>query len=155
MKVYGDYHTHTIDSDGINTIDENIAAAKKRGLSEVGITDHAHYRARNKKKRLENALLAKAQVLRSGKLHGIKTFYGTECNVVGMDGESAMGKLSSLGLESTLAPMIETTAKLNIIDQFPKAGEEVEKGFLVTLYYEVEGTGEEFEYIGDGEEGED
>ena len=77
-------------------------------------------------------------------------------NVVGMDGESAMGKLSSLGLESTLAPMIETTAKLNIIDQFPKAGEEVEKGFLVTLYYEVEGTGEEFEYIGDGEEeGED
>ena len=39
MKVYGDYHTHTLDSDGQNTIDENIAAAKQRGLSEIGITD--------------------------------------------------------------------------------------------------------------------
>ncbi len=87
MKVYGDYHTHTIDSDGVNTIDENIAAAKKRGLSEIGITDHAHYRPMKKKKRLENALLAKAQVVRSGKNYDIKTFYGTECNVVGIDGD--------------------------------------------------------------------
>lgn len=87
MKVYGDYHTHTLDSDGVNTIDENVAAAKKRGLSEIGITDHAHYRPRNKKKRLQNALLAKAQVLRSGKNHEIKSFYGIECNVVGPEGE--------------------------------------------------------------------
>ncbi|MBQ6294903.1 MAG: PASTA domain-containing protein [Firmicutes bacterium] len=76
-------------------------------------------------------------------------------NVVGMDGEAAMGKLSSLGLESTLAPMIETTAKLNIIDQFPKAGEEVEKGFLVTLYYEIEEPGELLEPIEEETEGED
>ena len=87
MKVYGDYHTHTFDSDGQNTIDENVAAAKTRGLSEIGITDHAHYRPHNKKKRLENALLAKAQVMRSGKNHDIKTFYGIECNVVGLDGD--------------------------------------------------------------------
>ena len=87
MKVYGDYHTHTLDSDGLNTIDENIAAAKTRGLSEVGITDHAHYRSRNKKKRIENALLNKAQVERSAKTYGIKGFYGVECNVVGMDGD--------------------------------------------------------------------
>ncbi len=76
-------------------------------------------------------------------------------NVVGMDGEAAMGKLSSLGLESALAPMIETTAKLNIIDQFPKAGEEVEKGFLVTLYYEVEEPGELLEPIEEETEGGD
>ena len=87
MKVYGDYHTHTLDSDGVNTIDENIAAAKQRGLSEIGITDHAHHRPHNKKKRLQNALMAKAQVLRSGKNYDIKTFYGTECNVVGLDGD--------------------------------------------------------------------
>ena len=71
----------------MNTIDENVAAAKKRGLAEIGITDHAHYRSKNKKKRLENALLAKAQVLRSGRNHDIKTFYGIECNVVGLDGD--------------------------------------------------------------------
>ena len=41
------------------------------------------------------------------------------------------------------------------MDQFPKAGEEVEKGYLVTLYYEVEDTGEELEFVGTGEEEED
>jgi len=87
MKVYGDYHTHTLDSDGVNTIDENIAAAKKRGLAEVGITDHAHYRSRRKKKRIENALKNKAQVTRSAEIYDIKAFYGVECNVVGMDGD--------------------------------------------------------------------
>lgn len=76
-------------------------------------------------------------------------------NVIGLDGETAMGRLSHLGLEYTLAPAIETTAKLTIVDQFPKAGEEVEKGYLVTLYYEVEDTGEELEFVGTGEEDED
>ena len=76
-------------------------------------------------------------------------------DVTGLDGESAMGKLSALGLESTLAPMIETTAKLVIVDQFPKAGEEVEKGFLVTLYYEIEDTGEEIIHMTEESEEED
>ena len=73
-------------------------------------------------------------------------------NVVGLDAETAMGRLSRVGLEYTLAPAIETTAKLTIVDQFPKAGEEVERGFLVTLYYEVEDTGEELEFNPQGEE---
>ncbi|MCR4805911.1 MAG: PASTA domain-containing protein, partial [Clostridia bacterium] len=60
-------------------------------------------------------------------------------DVVGYDAETAMGWLSSVGLDSTVTPGIETTATLRIIDQFPKAGEEVSRGHLVTLYYEVEG----------------
>lgn len=87
MKVYGDYHTHTIDSDGKGTIDENVAAAKMRGLHQIAITDHAHYRPRNRKKRLEHALLAKAQTLKAGKTHDIETLYGVECNVIGTNGE--------------------------------------------------------------------
>ena len=73
-------------------------------------------------------------------------------NLVGMDAETAMGRLSALGLDATLTPMIETTAKLVIIDQFPKAGNEVEKGFLVTLYYEIEGGGSDAEHEHGGEE---
>lgn len=72
-------------------------------------------------------------------------------NVVGLDAETAMGRLSKVGLQSTLAPAIETTAKMEIVDQFPKAGEEVERGFLVTLYYEIEDTGEEMEFVGEEE----
>ena len=81
MKVYGDYHTHTHNSDGKNSIDENVAAAKKRGLGQLAITDHAHYRPRNARKRLERALLLKAQTIKAGKVHGITTFYGVEANV--------------------------------------------------------------------------
>lgn len=87
MKVYGDYHTHTQNSDGKNTIDENVAAAQKRGLQQVAITDHAHYRPRNAQKRLEKALLLKAQTIKAGKVHGIETFYGVEANVKGTHGE--------------------------------------------------------------------
>lgn len=87
MKVYGDYHTHTIDSDGKNTIDENIIAAKKRGLQQVAITNHAHYRPKNKQKRWEQSLLAKAQAIKSGKEHGIQAFYGVEGNIISSQGD--------------------------------------------------------------------
>ena len=87
MKVYGDYHTHTIYSDGKNTIDENVAAAQKRGLQAYAVTDHAHYRPRNRKKRHEFAVLHKAQVLKAGQEHGIHTLYGVEGNILGPKGE--------------------------------------------------------------------
>ncbi|MBQ0078797.1 MAG: PHP domain-containing protein [Eubacterium sp.] len=35
-----DYHTHTVHSHGLGTIRDNVLAARKRGLKEIGITDH-------------------------------------------------------------------------------------------------------------------
>lgn len=40
MKVIADYHTHTIYSHGMGTIEENVKAAIKKGLKAVAITDH-------------------------------------------------------------------------------------------------------------------
>jgi putative hydrolase len=40
MKLFADYHTHTIYSHGKGTIRENVEVAIKRGLKEVAITDH-------------------------------------------------------------------------------------------------------------------
>ena len=40
MILTADYHTHTPYSHGKNTIDENVAQAKARGLKEVAISDH-------------------------------------------------------------------------------------------------------------------
>lgn len=40
MQLYGDYHTHCHRSDGRQSEEEIIKAARKRGLKEVAITDH-------------------------------------------------------------------------------------------------------------------
>ena len=38
-----DVHTHTVYSDGISGVGDNIAAAEERGLKLLGISDHSHY----------------------------------------------------------------------------------------------------------------
>ncbi len=38
-----DTHTHTVYSDGIGSIADNIASAEEKGLKLLGITDHSHY----------------------------------------------------------------------------------------------------------------
>ncbi|MDD2619122.1 MAG: PHP domain-containing protein [Syntrophomonadaceae bacterium] len=40
MKYYGDYHTHSRHSDGRQSIEQIIAAAERKGLQEVAVTDH-------------------------------------------------------------------------------------------------------------------
>ena len=40
MQLYGDYHTHCHRSDGRQSEEEIIDAARERGLKEVAITDH-------------------------------------------------------------------------------------------------------------------
>lgn len=40
IEFYGDYHTHSRHSDGRQTVEELVAAARKKGLKEVAITDH-------------------------------------------------------------------------------------------------------------------
>ncbi len=39
-KINRDFHTHTIYSDGHNTIEENVVEAIKMGLKTIAITDH-------------------------------------------------------------------------------------------------------------------
>ena len=39
--IYGDFHTHTVDSDGDNTIEEMADAAIELGYRALGITNHA------------------------------------------------------------------------------------------------------------------
>lgn len=40
MEIFADYHTHTIYSHGKGTVLDNVAAASKRGLAEIAISDH-------------------------------------------------------------------------------------------------------------------
>lgn len=40
MEFYGDYHTHTDNSDAEQTLEELVQAARDKGLKEVAVTDH-------------------------------------------------------------------------------------------------------------------
>ncbi len=40
MQFYGDYHTHSHYSDGRQSFEDIILAARKKGLQEIAITDH-------------------------------------------------------------------------------------------------------------------
>ncbi|MEG2454591.1 MAG: PHP domain-containing protein, partial [Clostridia bacterium] len=40
MKFLGDYHTHTVYSDAVNTVEDVAQCAIRQGLKQVAITDH-------------------------------------------------------------------------------------------------------------------
>ena len=87
MKIFADYHTHTIYSHGKNTIRENVEAAIAKGLSEVAITDHGpgHMfygvkREHFKKMRQEIDILKE-------EFKEINILFGVEANILSRDGE--------------------------------------------------------------------
>jgi len=86
MNIYGDYHVHSDHSDGRDNIDDMVRAAADKGLREVAITDHGHGKMSNGLKRRKythcKALVEKASVD-----HKIKTLFGVEANIVGIDGK--------------------------------------------------------------------
>lgn len=42
MKIFAEYHCHTIYSDGKSTMEEMVAQGQKIGLSVIGISDHGY-----------------------------------------------------------------------------------------------------------------
>jgi putative hydrolase len=87
MKFYGDLHTHTVNSDGNDTIADNVAAAKAAGLQQVAITDHGHGKISRKRLDKKKYPLVKAQIKQAEKEHNIDVLFGVEANIVGINGE--------------------------------------------------------------------
>jgi len=91
MNLTADYHTHTPYSHGKNTVLENAAAAKRRGLKQIGITDHGFNHLLFGLKRKNLADLRK-EVTEAEKLTGLKVLMGMESNIISADGETDMKK---------------------------------------------------------------
>lgn len=89
MILTADYHTHTPYSHGKNTVLENAAAAKNKGLKELAITDHGFnhllFGLRRKKLPAFRKEIDEAQAAT-----GIKIYMGMESNLISLDGRTDM-----------------------------------------------------------------
>ncbi len=90
MKLYADYHTHTIYSDGIGSIKENIEVAIKKGLTEIAIADHGPASQGLMKLGVKDAatlLEIKREVDKYDRLYPeIKVLAAVEANIINIDG---------------------------------------------------------------------
>ncbi len=92
MKLFGDYHTHTIYSHGTGTIRDNVEAAIKKGLKEIAICDHGpgHYLYGVKR---VNIPIMRDEIDRLNEEYShrdIKILLGVESNITGFDGRIDM-----------------------------------------------------------------
>ena len=85
MKLTADYHTHTVYSDGKNTLLENFEQAKKIGLREIGCTEHgfSHLCFGLRRKELPQYI---REVRAAEEKTGVKGLLGLENNLRGASG---------------------------------------------------------------------
>ncbi len=86
MKLYGDYHTHTVYSHGSGTIRDNVLSAIDKGLKEIAITDHGlkHVIFGLRPKKVVQ-MREEVEVLQK-EFPEIKIFLGVEANINGLGG---------------------------------------------------------------------
>ena len=83
MKFVGDYHTHTIASDGHSTLEENVLAAKEAGLEEFVISDHG-FKSIVANMTVDNFEIEQDFIKNEKR---ISVLQGLESNIINPDGE--------------------------------------------------------------------
>jgi putative hydrolase len=88
MRPFADYHTHTRYSHGRGTIEDNVRAARARGLQQVAITDHGprHLFIGIKGRRAFERARREVDALK-GKYPDMEILLGVEANVISREGE--------------------------------------------------------------------
>lgn len=86
MELTADYHTHTVYSDGKNTVLENAVKAKELGLRQIAITEHgfSHWCLGIKRKEKEQFVRDCREAERQT---GIPVLVGIESNIRGVSGK--------------------------------------------------------------------
>lgn len=85
MILTADYHTHTVYSHGKGSVLNNALAAKEKGLSEIGISDHgfAHPAFGLSRRKIDGL---KKDCADATEISGVKVLVGIESNIIGEDG---------------------------------------------------------------------
>lgn len=86
MKLYGDYHTHTIFTHGHGTIEDNVKMAVQKGMKQIAITEHSFKHLAHPLKK-KNWAVMKAEVERLKKIYDIDILLGLEANLLSEDGD--------------------------------------------------------------------
>lgn len=98
MKIFADYHTHTVYSHGKGTAEANVLAAMEKGLRRIAVSEHAgahlFYGVRGEKLA---ALRREIDSLNKRYGNEIEVLMGLECNMLG-------GGKCDLSLPRTLWP---------------------------------------------------
>ncbi len=84
-NIRGDLHTHTVASDGSNSIEEMVAEAKRRGYQYIAITDHSksQFQANGlKADRLLDHIKAIHAVAKNAEKSGILVLAGSEVDIL-------------------------------------------------------------------------
>jgi putative hydrolase len=90
IKLYADYHTHTKYSHGKGTIMDNVMAARRKGLTEIAITDHG-IRHLTFGVRAKNIIKMRQEIDNINEhCEGIKVLLGMECNIISASGDIDM-----------------------------------------------------------------
>ncbi len=85
MVLTADYHTHTVYSDGKNTVAENVARADELGLKELAITEHGYsHRFRGIKRAETEKWLS--EIEEAKKTAKVRVLRGMENNIRGVSG---------------------------------------------------------------------
>jgi putative hydrolase len=103
MKIFADYHTHTLYSHGKGTIRENVDRAIELGLREIGISDHGprHFLYGIKLKNLDKM---RAEIDSINKSQDkIKVKLGLEANIISIKGELDIDDSIASKLDMVLA----------------------------------------------------
>lgn len=88
MKLFADYHTHTKYSHGQGTVQENVAAARSKGLEQIAITDHGPANPVLGIRRAGVLFdIQKEVAFFNSRYDDIHVLTGVEANIVGSDGK--------------------------------------------------------------------
>lgn len=104
MQFYGDYHVHSHNSDGRQSREDIAAAARRRGLKEVAITDHGPLVAGIGVRNAEKYKYLARQVEQSMEDEkDIRVYVGAEANIRGLDGRLDLDEEQTRDLDLLIA----------------------------------------------------
>ncbi|MDD4211180.1 MAG: PHP domain-containing protein [Clostridia bacterium] len=86
MKIYADYHTHTIYSHGTGKIEDNARVASEKGLKEIAITDHGFNHQLYNVMRKDIPLMRR-QIEELKDKYNVKILLGVEANLISSEGD--------------------------------------------------------------------
>ncbi len=117
MILLGDYHTHTINSDGKGTIEDTLIAADKLGLKQVGITDHGLRHVAYGMK-FRDIARARKVIDETRSKYNVECLLSIEANIYSSDGDIDLKESDRELFDYVVAGYHKAPWPKNVVDMF-------------------------------------